>query len=169
MSIVPMVFEWTGEALVPCQPKVADEHYVVGQRYRMAPIEERSLNSHAHYFSALTEGWQNLPEDLTERFPSVEHLRKFALIKSGFRDERSIVCSSKAEAQRLAAFIKPLDIFAVVLAREATVTVLTAKSQSMRAMGKADFEASKQAVLALVAGMIKVPLDELHANAGGAA
>ena len=169
MSIAPMEFEWNGEAMMPLHPRVADRQYVVGERYRLAPLEQRSMNSHNHFFSALAEGWRNLPDDLTERFPSIDHLRKFALIKAGFRDERSIVCASKAEALRLASFILPLDIFAVVIARETTVTVLTAKSQSMRAMGKQDFEASKQAVLDLVAGMVGVTADTLKANAGKAA
>lgn len=156
MAIPPLPYEWTGEAMVPL-PRVAtmaDKEFVIGEMYRLAPYEERSANSHNHYFAALNEAWQNLPEDIAERFPTAEHLRKWCLIKAGYRDERTIVASSKAEAQRIAAFVKPMDEFAVVAVKEATVIVATAKSQSHRAMGKKDFGESKQAVLEIAAEMI---------------
>ena len=67
---------------------------------------------------------------------------------------RSIVASSKAEALRVAAFIRPVDEFAVVTVIEAVVTIYTAKSQNMRAMGKKGFRASADAVLDFVSAMI---------------
>ena len=81
-------------------------------------------------------------------------MRKWALIRTGFRDERSIVCASKAEAERVAAFVKPMDDFAIVIAHEASVLVYTAKSQSMKAMGAKEFQRSKEAVLDYCQGMI---------------
>jgi hypothetical protein len=150
-------------------PRLADRHFVIGETYPLAVQEARSHQTHAHFFAALNEAWQNLPADAAERFPTAEHLRKYALIRAGFRDERSIGCSSKAEAQRLAAFVRPMDDFAVVIPSEATVTVYTAKSQSMRAMGKAEFQRSKQAVLDVVSEMIGVKPAELHNEAGQAA
>ena len=128
-----------------------------------------SAASHSHYFASLTEAWRNLPEDMAERFPTVEALRKWALIKAGFRDERSVVCSNKTEAQRIATFIRHLDDMTVVVVTEATLTVMTAKSQSMRAMGRVEFQRSKEAVLDVVAQMIGVKRDALAANAGKAA
>ena len=153
----------------PLQPRIADRMYVVGEQYRLAPLEERSRASHNGFFAAITEAWSNLPEDLAERFPSPDHLRRWALIKSGFRDERSFVCASKAEALRLSVFVKPIDDFAVVLVHESTVTVYTAQSQSMRAMGKERFQASKDAVLDVVAGMIGHDAKTLSDNTGRAA
>ena len=155
--------------MVPKHPGIADREYVVGEEYRLAPVEERSAASHSHYFASLTEAWRNLPEDMAERFPTVEALRKWALIKAGFRDERSVVCSNKTEAQRIATFIRHLDDMTVVVVTEATLTVMTAKSQSMRAMGRVEFQRSKEAVLDVVAQMIGVKRDALAANAGKAA
>lgn len=149
----------------PLNPRAADRAYVIGEVYRLVPHEERSARSHNHYFASLHEAWTNLPEEAAERFPSVDHLRKWALIKAGFRDERSIACSSKAEAQRIAAFVKPMDEFAVVVVREAVVVVLTAKSQSVKAMGKQDFQASKDAVLEIVSELIGVKPDQLQGQA----
>lgn len=168
-TMYPITFRWSGEVMEPLNPKQADRQYYVGQTYRLVPFEERSPASHSHYFAAIHEAWVNLPEDATARFPTAEHLRKWALIRAGYRDERSIVCASKAEALRFTKFIKPLDDYAVVLCQDAVVKVLTAKSQSTAAMGKKDFQASKDAVLMIVAELIGVPPGDLAKNASAAA
>lgn len=162
----PILYEWSGEAMVPRGGfrRVCDELFVIGETYRMEVIEERSAVSHSHFFASINESWKNLPEDLAERFPTAEHLRKYALIKSGYHDERSIVCSTNAEALRFAAFVKPMDEYAVVVVSAATVKVYTAQSQSKRAMDKEKFQASKVAVLELVSSMIGVSSAELQKN-----
>lgn len=149
-------FRWTGEAMEPLPgfAKRCDREFTVGEVYNLEAIEQRSAKSHAHYFAAVNEAWQNLPENLVEQFPTSEHLRKWSLIRAGYHQHRDIVASSKAEAQRLAAFVKPMDSYAVVTARESVVTVYTAESQSMKAMGKQRFQESKDAVLSLLAAMI---------------
>lgn len=168
-ALIP--FEWNGEAMVPRPAfvKRANETFTVHEIYRMDVVEERSLRSHSHYFACINECWLNLPEHLAERFPSADHLRRYALVKAGFRDERSIVCASKAEAQRVAAFVRPMDGYAVVVVREAVVVVWTAKSQSMKAMGKADFQRSKDAVLDICAELIGVAPETLRKESGRAA
>jgi hypothetical protein len=168
----PINFQWDGVAMVPASPffaRMCDKRFTVGEVYRLEEISERNMASHRHFFASIAEAWQNLPDYMSERFPTSEHLRRYALVKSGFCDQRTIVCSSKAEAQRMAAFVRPMDEFAVVTANESVVTVYTAKSQSVRAMGKADFERSKTAVLEYVASLIHVNPDVLSQNAGRAA
>lgn len=160
-SLYPLHFQWSGDAMVPLNPRAADRQYVIGETYYLDHREDRSAASHAHYFAALNEAFQNLPDDVAERLPTVEHMRKYALVMTGFRDERSLIASSAAEARRLAAFIKPMDDFAVVSVSGAAVVVLTAKSQSMRAMGKAEFQRSKDLVLEFVASLIGVSRPEL--------
>lgn len=160
----PVTFTWEGDAMRPSTPfmsRMADEAFVIGERYRMVAEEERSGVSHRHFFASVNGAWENLPEHLAERFPTAEHLRRFALIKAGYCDTATFVASSKAEAERLAAFIKPTDEFQIVTVREATVTRYTAKSQSLRAMGKQDFQASKDAVLGIIAGMIGTEAEAL--------
>lgn len=166
----PLPCLWDGEAFVPLArfAKVADRHYVVGETYPLVVEEGRSGVSHRHYFASLTEAWKNLPETQAERFPTSEHLRKFALIHCGYADERSIACHSSAEAERVAAFVKPMDDFAVVVTNTTVVKVFTAKSQSTKAMGAKDFQRSKQAVLDYVAGMIGVTPEALSSNAKAA-
>lgn len=172
MSLSPITYVWTGEALEPVSPfmrRLANKDLVVGEQYTLVEEQPRSAKSHAHFFAVISEAHVNLPEHLAERFPTAEGLRKYALIKAGYRDERTIVAASKAEALRLAAFIRPMDEFAIVTVNEAVVTVYTAKSQSLRAMGKADFQASKDAVLGIVAAMVGTTPDALRREAGRAA
>jgi hypothetical protein len=163
MKLPPMIMQWDGEALKPTRrfQKIADQRLVIGEVYRVDPEEERSIASHNHYFAAITEAWRNLPEDTGERYPTSEHLRKWALIKSGYRDERSIVCATKAEAMRVAAFVRPLDEYAVVIVSETVVLVYTAKSQSSRAMGREAFQVSKDAVINLLASLLNTTPKQL--------
>jgi len=151
-------FEWDGEALIPRKgfARRADAMFVIGQTYVMSEEQERSNASHRHYFVSVSEAWNSLPDHLAERFPTSEHLRKYCLVKAGFADHRQIVCASKAEAQRVAAFIKPMDEYSVVTVNDAVVTVFTPQSQSVRAMGAKTFQDSKQKVLDIIADMIGV-------------
>jgi hypothetical protein len=142
-------FRWTGDAMEPlprCM-KLCDDHFIIGETYSLAPVAERSRASHNHFFAMLTEAWQTLPERLSGDFPTPEHLRKRALIMTGHYDAHSTVCASAAEAARLAAFARPIDEFSVITVDGLIVTHARAKSQSVRAMGKADFQKSKDDVL----------------------
>lgn len=167
----PIPMRWDGESFTPL-PRFAgecDKLFVVGQVHRMVEVQDRSAKSHAHFFAAVSEAWANLPDHLAERFPTADHLRKFALIKGGWADSRQIVAASKAEAVRLAAFIRPMDAYAVVTVDGSVVTVWTARSQDMRSMGATEFQRSKDAVLRIIAEMIGTTADTLAANAGRAA
>lgn len=165
----PIPCQWNGEAFVPIGRgrRDADRYFVIGERYTLVEEKQRSAASHRHYFAAVNEAWANLPQERAKDHPSADHLRKFALIMTGFRDERTLVASSRAEAQRLAAFVRPMDDYAVVTVEGALVRVLTAKTQNMRAMGAKQFQESKNAVLDYLAEMIGVEPGALtkHAEA----
>lgn len=176
MTDAPIIVECMddGAALVPVHVhgrngELWREAFAPGGRYRVQLVEERSRASHNHYFAAIGEAWRNLPDHMLDEFPSSEHLRKKALVRAGYADERTFVCASKAEAARMAAFMRPMDEYAIVSVREATVTVWMAKSQSVRAMGKAEFQASKEAVLDVISRLIGVSTDDLRQNTGKAA
>ena len=159
MTAMPIKFHWDGDAMVPdgkyCA-RQADEQFVVGQRYRLVEENERSSASHSHEFAFLTEAWNSLPDELYAQYPNSEVLRKHALIAKGFCTMVQHVCKSEAEAQRLAAILKPYDAYAVVVARGTVVTVYTAVSQSRRAMGAAQFNQSKQAIMEFVGDLLGV-------------
>jgi hypothetical protein len=154
----PLTFVWDGDTMMPvasCR-RAANATFVVGERYRMEVVEERSQRSHSHYFASIHEMWASLPDEKAVHFPTAVHLRKFALIRCGYSDQRQIVCASKAEAQRIAGFIKPMDEYAVVTHHEAVVSVFTAQSQSRKAMGHREFQDSKDRVLDYIAGLLGV-------------
>lgn len=162
----PCYYSWDGDVMRPL-PRFrhrCDDQFVIGETYRLLVQEERSAETHRHYFASLNEAWKNLPEELAPRFASVEHLRKWSLIKCGFSDERSIVCETTTDARRVAAFIAKLDEYAVIIIRGNVVSQFTAQSQSMRAMSKQVFQESKQAVLDLVSSMIGVTAAALAAE-----
>lgn len=165
--MIPVQFTWDGESMVPAkwQAKLCDQQFVIGERYRMAPIEDRSETSHRHEFAWLREAWKNLPEKLAELYPSPEHLRKRALIDGGFYTEEVIDAGSNAAALRVAAYVRGHDEFAAVIVRGPAVVVRHAKSQSYRAMDKAEFQASKTSILEIVAEMIGVSPERMKPEA----
>ena len=149
--------------------KRADEQFVIGEVYRMVEHHDRSAATHNHFFACVADAWRNLPDHLMLEYQTSEMLRKKLLIKCGYADERSIVCASKAEAQRVAAFIRPMDEYAIVIVREAVVRVYTAQSQSYRAMGKKAFGESKSAVLDAIDDLLGVERGATAKNAREAA
>lgn len=164
MSAPPIPMYWDGAAFRPVSgfwAGVAKKHFAEGEVHSFEVREERSLASHNHYHAALQSAWSNLPDELLAEYPSVEHLRKKALIRCGFANETAIACASKAEALRAATAIQGLDDYAVVVVREAVVRVYVAKSQSMKAMDKKAFAESKEKVMAFVASLIGTTAREL--------
>ena len=166
--------QWDGEYLIPTDARwqaAADRQLVVGETYMIREHAERSQESHNHYFACIHHAWLNLPE-AHAGLPysiSAEHLRKFALIRTNYADTQSYACSSKAEADRWAANIRPMDEFSIVSVKGCMVVRQTAQSQSRRAMGNAVFQESKEAVLGFLAEMIGVSVEQLAATSKDAA
>lgn len=156
----PLAFTWDGISMIPLHPRTADKLYVVGERYTLAPYEDRSIASHNHEFSWLHERWMNLPDSLAEQFPTPEHLRKRALVDAGYYNETILDAGSNAAALRAASFIKSRDEFAVVIVRGPVVVTRDAKSQSRRMMDKKTFQESKTAIMEVIDLMIS----EAHAS-----
>ncbi|GAA0212682.1 hypothetical protein QOZ96_001091 [Brevundimonas nasdae] len=161
MASHPTAFEWTGEVLAPTHPVLAKNRFVQGQRYLMAEVEHRSGKSHDHEFAWLAEAFKSLPEHVVEAFPTVEHLRKRALIDAGYFTETQIDAGTNAAALRVAAHLRTKSDFAVVVVRGPMVVERVAKSQSRRSMDKAEFQASKTAILEIVSDLLGVDPDVL--------
>lgn len=168
----PIAFNWDGEAMVPANRRFTlqcDKQYVVGETYVLVPHQSRSIESHRHYFAAIHDAWQSLPEDIADELPTPEHLRAWALVKAGFADKSVIRCASNDDAVHLAALAKSGDKIRIVEVIGRVVTIWTPHSQSMRAMGKARFQESKHKVLDVLAGLIDVKSETLSSEAGRAA
>jgi hypothetical protein len=149
--------------MMPQRPELAERIFRPDGIYLLEVHHERSYSRHRAYFASLNEAWASLRSD---DFPTAEHLRKHALIKCGYYDERMLVCSSASMAQRAAAFIRPMDDFAIVGVQAHVVRVWTAKSQSYKAMGRDPFNQSMDAVLDYAAGLIGVTRETLDAQGG---
>jgi len=164
----PILFEALEDgALAParrCQ-KEAARRFVPGQTYLMEEVQERSEASHAHEFAWLRDAWLNLPEQYADLYPTPEHLRKRALIQAGFYDEEIIDAGTGAAALRVAASLRKREEFSLVVVRGAFVVIRSPKSQSRRAMRKDEFQASKTAIMEVVAGMLGVSSEELSRRA----
>lgn len=160
------VYEWSGDSFIPLPHfrKQCDKVFVVGESYKLDIVEDRSLVTHNHYFACLMTAWKNLPEEIAGRYPTMDRLRKRALIKCGFADERTFVFDTPADAVKLSGVVQTYDEDAVVLVKGRTVHVFTAKSQSMKSMGKDEFQRSKQAVLDEVSKLIGVDTTTLIAQ-----
>lgn len=165
MDAAPFPFVWTGEAMVPPPgfAKRADQTFVIGERYVLAEVLERSAASHRHFFALVREAWMNLPEADALRFPNETALRKHCLIKAGFCDIQTTVCQFRTEARRLAAVLaRSPDDYTIVTVNGKVVTEYRAKSQDSRSMDKATFQDSKDKVLAILADMIGVEVATLQ-------
>lgn len=162
----PLQCVWTGEAFRPANRRTvqeASDRYGAGEIVWIDPERPRSKVSHDHFFALIGEAWESLPEHLAARFPTPEGLRHYALCKAGHCDVETLVASSKAEALRLAAFVRAGSKDGVqVVVNGSTVTRLTPHSQSMKAMGAKVFQESKVAVLEIVADLLGVAPEELR-------
>lgn len=158
MSAPPIPFMYEGHGTFKALPRAVAtcaEHYGQGEVVMLAPVEEHSEVSRRHEFAWLREAWVNLPEGLAEAYPSAEHLRKRAMIATGWCTTQDYVCGSKAEAARWAANLRrELDAYTLILVSGAVVRVHRAKSQGKGKMKPADFQASKQAILEWVSDLL---------------
>jgi hypothetical protein len=163
----PLAVNRKDGVLVPKQKWLFDPLFAEGNTYEIELHEPRSTKSHNHYFAAVHEAWKNLPDHIAERHPDSEHLRKFALIKTGWSVNRTIVCESAETAHAVAAAAGSLNESAVVVVQGKVVTIAVARSQKTSGPGAMladEFHKSKQDVLDYVAGLIGVDPATLSAQ-----
>ena len=164
---IPFMAKFDGKYFRPVgarSEEIVRRNFVEGTRYELIECQGRSGATHRHFFAALHDAWLNLPEEIADNFLSEDHLRKYALIHEGFSNTSTLVCQSAAAAEQFARFLRPVDEFSVVTVSGKTVMRSIAKSQSLRAMGKDEFQRSKQAVLDYVASLIGTTPKALEAN-----
>lgn len=153
---VPLRFVWTDDGVFrPASPlwaRKADERYVVGMEYRLTEIVEQSERSRRHFHAVVRDAWLSLPDELAAQFETADHLRKHCTIKAGFHEKRSIHCGSTPEARKVAAFIRPMDSYAIVTTAENVVTVWTALST--RGLDHRTFQTLKDGCLDEIAKLI---------------
>ena len=161
--------------LVPRQRWLFDRMFAEGQEYTIEIHEPRSTKSHNHFHAVVNEAWKNLPEEIAKQHPDADHLRKFALIKTGWSIKRNVVCESIETAHAFAAIAGQLNESAVIVVQGPVVTIAVARSQKTTgtgAMNREEFQKSKSDVLDYVASLIGVSSATLtsqvpNSSAGG--
>ena len=145
----PLTFTWDGNRLIPANFMDVDGVLVAGESYRVDIIAERTAQSHGHYFAVLSDLWGTLPERLTSQFASPEILRKFSLIMTGYRHERTLVLDSNEQAARVAAFLRSGGSdYQIISVNENVIVEWKPMSQSRAAMpSKDEFQKSKTDVI----------------------
>lgn len=159
----PLVYTWNGISFTPMihHAKLADRHFVIGERYRLVVQEDRSDVSHRHQFAWLKWAWENLPESIAMQYPSPEHLRKRALIDTGHYTEEVIDAGTAAAAERVGAYLRGKDLFILVIMRGRFVFIRHAKSQSYAAMGRHEFQKSKTDIMERIAELVGVDTETM--------
>jgi len=182
VSWPPMFFRWReakrGEiGMFPVQPSVAASWFADGELYRLEAIEERSGKQHRRYFATIRESWGTINELDAGRFPTPEHLRAYALVKTGWYEEKAIPLPTRVEAMKVAAWTRNFDSFAVILVSPVdpedpegptAVKVHTAKSQSIRNMKNEDFKKSSEQVLHFIDDLLGVARGTVRNQRGSA-
>jgi hypothetical protein len=160
----PVRVMWSGASFVPEDRFMpyCRHWFGVGEVLLIDPEQERDMNSHRHYFAQLKTGWDNLPERLVEKYPTLEIFRKKLLIECGYFHEATLICDTAASAATTAAFMAPLDPSAVIVVRGRMIRRYVAKSQSVAAMGREEFQRSKWDVLNAAAALIEVTPKQLE-------
>ncbi len=154
--MIPLIYQGKGrfEAASAYHANRLESLYGAGEMVTVEEVSERSLKSHNAFFAQVADAWSTLPETLSDNFPSAEHLRKWALIKAGYRTETHLVFRTNAEAITAAAFIGNLDSYAICEVSDRLATVWRAESQSMKAMNKERFQQSKDDCLRVISNLI---------------
>lgn len=95
--------------------------------------------SRRFFFAALRDVHNNLPDQLRERWPNAEIMRKHALCAVGYCDAMTVVCGSKAAAPQIANTFRALNHYCIASVKGDVVTVFTARSMARRALQKKEF------------------------------
>jgi hypothetical protein len=164
----PVAVTWTGEHFVPLPrfKRLCDDQFHVGEEIAIIRSEERNMSQHRGYFAQLNEAFKNLAEEYANGYPSPEHLRADALVKSGYCTETDYIMDSPQEARKLGINLRRMNPYSIIRIRGNIVKHFEPESQSVPAMSKEKFEASCKAVLDIVSSMARTTPAELKENAG---
>ncbi len=162
----------------PRQIMVDGEHWILFEAYmklvedhskmrQELQAKQRTQAEHNQQFAEIKDLWETLPEWMADApyAKSPEHLRKHALISTGYSDTDIIDCGSHEVAVAVAPVVakrarmadgkgRERNGYAIVTVRGSLVTCSTAQSQSYKAMDRDAFRESKRRVLDFIHGML---------------
>lgn len=161
---------WTGRAFEPrgnwnmarCCDALGE-----GQVVYLDVDPARTRKTHNHQFGFVQRAFDNMPEYLADMpyAKTPDTLRKHALIACGYCDTSMLPVGSARRAERVAALVNRLAVdahgYAITDVEGSVIYCHTPHSQKERAMGKAAFQESKQAIGEWLADLIGVPAESL--------
>lgn len=169
MPLRPLPFEWNGEAMIPSERfrALAKRQFVKGRSYVLEPHDPVTHKERGFYFASIKEAHDNLSPEAVANYPTPEDLRKWALIKAGWRHENFTVCESADQAAMLAAFLRKLPGHKIIDLRDNVVRLYLARSQKIGDpddgyMTQEEWKKSKQDVLDVLSQTIGVTRRELE-------
>lgn len=148
---------------------LCSRQFAVNEDYPLGSVEGVPSRSRGGFFAAIREAWNNLPED-DARFPTSEHLRKRALVQSGWATHVGYDMDTPADARKLAVALRKADEYAIIKVKGNTVDFWTAKSIAAGAISGEQWRGVKTKALdwvASLAGVTRAALEQ-HSEDGGA-
>ena len=163
-KMLPVTFTWANGMMTPNARFVAlcGRQFDEGEEYVLEVLERGSSKSRGHFFASINEAWHNLPDDVAKRFPTSEHLRKWAMIQCGYAHETALPCPSADMAARVAAFTRQADAYCVIRIDPESHVVHRFSAMSIRKMKREIFQKMKTEVLDLVSSMIQTRRTDLE-------
>ena len=160
-------FTWKDEALRPfVLPSQIPHRWKSGDVVWLMEDAISGDKSRRHMFAWLRSAWSHLPEEYGDVYLTPEHLRKAALIAAGWCRETVVEAGTSRRADAIAAAMHGMDEFAIVFVRDEYVICRRAKSQAKAAMSADEFNASKRAIMEIIANMIGVAESEIGDQSG---
>lgn len=148
--------------------QILDEHLTAGDLVCLTEDNSRSMKQHRWLFALVRKAFDTLPMDQVLRFPSEEHLRKYALIKAGWCDINTQSFSTPEMAKLAAkAFKIGANIttdgrnFTMTVVRDDTVMYVTPRSISLRACKGAEWESACQGVVNYLCELLHCDVTQL--------
>lgn len=168
MRLRGVIFTWTDEGVMKPLGRfmnLCQRQYVIGEEYALGPVEEVLPRERGAIFAETKRAWKNLDHEFDGKFPSLEHLRKWALIEVGYYTQSETVLSTAKDAKNMALQARKLDDYARISVVENVVIIRTAKSISGAALKREEFKIVKKAVIDLLASMANTTAADLSKEA----
>lgn len=165
---MPILVKWDDDrdVFVPARRIVGQlkKLYHDGQAIWLEQIQFRSMASHNHQFVEIHDRWESMPEYITSRFINEKHLRKYALIRTGWvKEMRHLPFTNREDAITGAVLARLIDSYALVTIDDCVVSFYVARSQRMsgpESMTNSEFQKSKTDVLAFLDALLGIATEE---------
>lgn len=165
---MPFLVKWDDErdVFVPERKLIAQlkKLYANGKAIWLEQVQFRSMASHNDQFAKIHERWDSMPNYITSRFINETHLRKYALIRTGWvKEMRHLPFTNREDAITGAVLARLIDSYALVTIDDCVVSFYVARSQRTtgpESMTNSEFQKSKTDVLAFLNALLGIATEE---------